>query len=118
MHLMTDSCLRSLCCQNPANQRSLNVPSAPASHRSASCNKMCVFVCPARVSRIILVGNVARIAENRNVSMVLVEKPEGKCLLGRPWSRMVDNIETDIGRKKSTWVGLNWFRMGTSGRLL
>jgi hypothetical protein len=50
--------------------------------------------------------------------MVLVEKPEGKWLFGRPWSRMVDNTETDLGRNKSTWVGLNCLRMGTSGRLL
>jgi hypothetical protein len=54
-----------------------------------------------------LVGNVARIGENRNVYMVLVEKPEGKWLLGRPWSRMVDNIKIDLGRNKRTWVKLN-----------
>jgi hypothetical protein len=28
--------------------------------------------------------------------IVLVEKPEGKGLLRRPWSRMVDNIETNL----------------------
>jgi hypothetical protein len=59
-----------------------------------------------------LVGNVACIGENRNVYMVLVEKPEGKWLLGRPWSRMVDNIKIDLGRNKRTWVRLNWLRMG------
>jgi hypothetical protein len=45
-----------------------------------------------------------------------VEKPEGKWLLRRLWSRMVDNIEIDLGRNKRTWVGLNWLRMGISSR--
>jgi hypothetical protein len=35
-----------------------------------------------------LVGNVARIGENKNVYMVLVEKPEEKWPLGRPRSRI------------------------------
>ena len=76
LHLMTDTCLTSLCYSNPVNQHSFNVPSAPASQRPASCNKICVFVCSARVLRIILVGNVARIGVKRNVFIVLVEKPE------------------------------------------
>jgi len=50
--------------------------------------------------------------------MVLVEKPEGKWLLRRPWSKMVDNIEIDLGRNKRTWVGLYWLRIGIGGRLL
>lgn len=79
---------------------------------------MGVFLCSARVLRIILVGNVARTGENRNMCVVLVEKPEVKWLLRRPWSGMVDNIVIDLGRNKRTWVGLNWHRMGTSGRLL
>jgi len=65
-----------------------------------------------------LVRKVARIGENRNVCMVLVEKPEGKWLLRRPWSKMVDNIEIDLGRNKRTWVGLYWLRIGIGGRLL
>ena len=115
---MTDTSLTSLRCPNAANQRSLKVSSAPASYRSASCNKTCESVRSARVLRIILVGNVARIVEDRNVYMVLVEKPEGKWLLRRTWNRMFDNIEIDLGRNKRTWVGLNWLRMGTSGRLV
>ena len=56
-------------------------------HIYASCNKMCVFVCSVRVLRIILVGNVARIGENRNMYMVLMEKHEGNWLLRRPKRR-------------------------------
>ena len=94
------------------------LPSAPASQRSASFNKMCVFVCSPRVLRIMLVGNVARIGVKRTVFIVLVEKPVGKGLLRRPWRRMVDNIEIDLEEIRGAWIGLNWLRMGTSGRLL
>ena len=82
------------------------MPSAQTSQRSASCNKMCVFVCSPRVLRIILVGNVARIGVKRIVFIVLVEKPEGKSLLRRPWSRMVDNIEIDLEeiRGRGCWI--------------
>jgi hypothetical protein len=34
--------------------------------------------------------------EERKVCRILVEKPEGKRPLGRPRSRWVDNIETDL----------------------
>jgi hypothetical protein len=37
-------------------------------------------------------GHVARIGEDRVVHKVLVGKPEGKSLLGRPRSRWEDNI--------------------------
>jgi len=65
-----------------------------------------------------LVGNVARIGVKRTVFIVLVEKPVGKGLLRRPWRRMVDNIEIDLEEIRGAWIGLNWLRMGTSGRLL
>jgi hypothetical protein len=41
-------------------------------------------------------GNVARMDGRRNVSKVLVGKPEGKRSLGRPRSRCVDNIKINI----------------------
>ena len=42
------------------------------------------------------VGHVARMGEERGVYRVLVGKPEGRRLLGRPRSRWVDNIRTDL----------------------
>jgi len=41
-------------------------------------------------------GHVARMDEERGVSSVLVGKPEGRRLLGRPRRRCVDNIRTDL----------------------
>jgi hypothetical protein len=49
------------------------------------------------------------------------KKPEGKRPLGRPRCRWVDNIKMDlreIGWDGMVWVGLIWFRIGTSGGLL
>jgi len=42
------------------------------------------------------VGHVARMGEERGVYKVLVRKPEGKRLLGRPRCRWVDNIRMDL----------------------
>ena len=41
-------------------------------------------------------GHVARMGERRGVYRVLVGKPEGKKLLGRPRRRWEDNIKMDI----------------------
>jgi hypothetical protein len=41
-------------------------------------------------------GHAARIGEKRNVYRLLVGKPEGKRLLGRPISRWIDNIKMDL----------------------
>jgi hypothetical protein len=41
-------------------------------------------------------GHVARMAEGRGVYRVLVEKPEGKRLLGRPRRSWEDNIRMDL----------------------
>jgi len=43
--------------------------------------------------------------ESRGVYKVLVEKPQGKRLLGRPRRRWEDNIEIDL--QKSGW-GMDW----------
>jgi len=54
-------------------------------------------------------GHVARIGEKRGSYMVLVGKSEGKRPLGRPRSRWVDNIRTDmqeVGRGYMDWIGL------------
>jgi hypothetical protein len=47
--------------------------------------------------------------EKRNVYRVLVEKPEGKRLLGRQRRRWMDNIKVDlleIGLDGVNWIGL------------
>jgi len=41
-------------------------------------------------------GHVARICERRSVYRVLVRKPEGKRILGRPRRRWEDNIKMDL----------------------
>jgi len=42
------------------------------------------------------VGPVARMGESRGVYRILVGKPEGKRLLGRPRRRWEDNIKMDL----------------------
>jgi len=41
-------------------------------------------------------GHVARMGEGRDVHRVLVGKPEGKRILGRPRRRWEDNIKMDL----------------------
>jgi hypothetical protein len=41
-------------------------------------------------------GHVAQMGETRNAYRILVGKPEGKKLLGRPRRRRVDNIRIDL----------------------
>jgi hypothetical protein len=57
--------------------------------------------------------------EKRNVSRLLVGKPEGKRPLGRPRHRWVDNIRMDLGEVDwigVMWTGLVWLRIGTVER--
>jgi len=52
---------------------------------------------------------MARMGEERGVYRVLVGKPEGKRLLGRPRLRWVDNIRIDlqeVGCVYMDWIGL------------
>jgi hypothetical protein len=59
--------------------------------------------------------------EERKLYKVLMGKPEGKRLLGRPRRRWEDGIRMDlreIGRGGGMWIGLDWFGMGTGGGLL
>ena len=52
---------------------------------------------------------MARMGEERGVYRVLVGKPEGKRLLGRPRRRWVDNIRMDlqeVGCGYMDWIGL------------
>jgi len=64
-------------------------------------------------------GHVARMGVERGVYRVLVGKPEGRRLLGRPRRRWVKNISMDmqeVGCGYMDWVGLvqdidNWWTL-------
>jgi hypothetical protein len=54
-------------------------------------------------------GHVTHMGEGRGVYRVLVDRPEGKRLLGRPRHRWEDNIKMDlrkIGIEVSNWIRL------------
>ena len=54
-------------------------------------------------------GHVARMGEEKGVYRVLVGKPEGRRILGRPRLRWVDNIRMDlqeVGCGYMGWSGL------------
>jgi hypothetical protein len=55
--------------------------------------------------------------EKRNAYRLLVGKPEGKRLLGRPRCRWVDNMVdlVEVGWGGVDWIGLVWLRLGTGG---
>ena len=58
--------------------------------------------------------HVALTGERRGVYRVLVEKPEGRRLLGRPRRRWEDNIKMDLQEVGwGAWTGLIWLRIGT-----
>ena len=53
--------------------------------------------------------HVARMGEGRGVHRVLVGKPEGRKILGRPRRRWEDNIKTgfqEVGRGFGDWMGM------------
>ena len=54
------------------------------------------IVCVIKWRRMRLVGHVAYVGEERGVYRVLVRKPEGRRLPGRPRLRWVDNIKMDL----------------------
>jgi hypothetical protein len=54
-------------------------------------------------------GHVARMGEERNAYRILVGKPEGNKLLGRPIRRWVDNIKMDL--REIGWDGVDWIDM-------
>jgi hypothetical protein len=59
--------------------------------------------------RLRLAGHVARMGEGRGVYRILVGKPEGKRLLGRPRHRWEDNVRMDlqeVGCAYEDWIGL------------
>jgi len=53
--------------------------------------------------------------EGRGVHRVLVGKPEGKRLLGRPRRRWKDNIKMYLRKWEGVETGWSWLRTGTDG---
>jgi hypothetical protein len=47
--------------------------------------------------------------ETRTAYRILVGKPEGKRILGRPRCRWVDNIKMDL--KEVGWNGVDWIEL-------
>jgi hypothetical protein len=69
--------------------------------------------------RMRLARQVARIWETRNAYRVLIGKPEGKRLLGRPKHKLENNNKMDLREKGGG--GMDWIHLGqirTSDRLL
>jgi hypothetical protein len=63
-------------------------------------------------------GHVDRTGKKRGVYRVLVGKPDGKRLLGRPRSRWENNIKLDLQDVAGAWTGLTWVSRRTGGRIL
>jgi hypothetical protein len=54
--------------------------------------------------------------ERRGVYRDLVEKPEGKRLIGRPRHKWEDNIKLDLHEVGwGVWNGSSWFKIWTGG---
>jgi hypothetical protein len=47
--------------------------------------------------------------QKRNAYRILVRKPEGKRLLGRPRCRWVDSIK--MGLREIGWCGIDWINL-------
>jgi hypothetical protein len=59
--------------------------------------------------RMWLAGHVARMGEERKMSVVLVGEPEGNRPLGRPWFRREDGIRMDL--KEIGWGDVEWIQL-------
>jgi hypothetical protein len=57
------------------------------------------------------VGHVALLGEMRSEYSILVGKPEGKKILGRPRGRWEDNIRMDL---RERWEGMYWMHLAQS----
>jgi hypothetical protein len=71
--------------------------------------------CSPRIDRVIKLrrmrwaGHVAGMGERRGIYRVLVGKPEGKRLLGRPRPRWGDNVKVDL-QEVGCW-GMDWIEL-------
>jgi hypothetical protein len=59
--------------------------------------------------RMMWVGHVARMGEEKNVYKVLMGKPEGKRPLGRPRHRWEDGIRIDL--REIGWGSVDWIQL-------
>jgi hypothetical protein len=50
-------------------------------------------------------GHVVRMGEKKGAYRILVERPEGRRLLGRPRHRWEDNIKRDLQEVEWAWTG-------------
>jgi hypothetical protein len=60
-------------------------------------------------------GACGTYGERRDAYKVLVRKPEGKMLLGRPKRRWNDTIKCIFKIWYAEWTGLVWLRKGRGG---
>ena len=57
--------------------------------------------------------------ESRGAYRILIGRPEGKRLLGRPGHRCEENIKINLqGMEWGAWTGSSWLIIGTGGGLL
>jgi hypothetical protein len=57
--------------------------------------------------------------QERKLYKVLVGKPEGKRVFGRPRRRWEDGIRMDLRENGlGVWIGFDWLRIGTGDGLL
>jgi hypothetical protein len=60
-------------------------------------------------------GHIAQMGKTRNAYRILVGKPEGKRLLGRPRRRWADNIKMDF--REIDWDGMDWIDLAQDRNL-
>ena len=93
----------------------LNLPPTVVPHSTAE-----EFIVAQLVKQIFgILYESQRMGEDRGVQRVLVGKPEGKRLLGRPRRRWEDNIKMDLQEVGGVvGTGWSWLRIGTGGEHL
>jgi len=65
------------------------------------------------------IRQVARIGEKKSAYKILVGKPDGRSLLGRPRHRWEDNIRSGLREIRwKMWNGCNWLKTEIRGGLL
>ena len=101
----TSCCVHDISCMSASYKILLNFIVA----QSAQFVREIIMVAPFVIVRVITsrrmrwVGHVTCMEEGRGVHKVLVGKPEGKRLLGRPRRRWEDNINGPSGSGKGLW---------------
>jgi hypothetical protein len=68
--------------------------------------ELCNLYSPPSIIRIIKSRRMRLMGERRNAPRLLVGKPKGKRLLGRPTCKRVDNFRVDLG--EMGWGDVGW----------